>query len=616
MTSYSRRLSIVNSDHEEAGDLQMLRYERQGSASAVSCNYPKEKAKKSGEKLRFSKRRKQLKDFPTAILDNICSNISINDIISLSSTCSTLKTKIEHNIYRHIRILDIDHIVDEDELIIQKHFGNFKDESLENESWWVYNNVSNVSIAKNILLLFYSIINNSKLGEYITTIEINRLLKPSPWKRCRDDDSNTHSSIWNKPLSEFLSKEELNLIENQISFVSADLSLLDCLSFLLDYTPNLENLIVSKFSLNDVSRLLQKTPKLKQLKLMLYENDQYVHFPLAHLKNLKKLRLKFQENTENLLEKLVQDFHQANILSNLEVLQLKYDKTDFNHLSTPTWFSFFKPLLNLENNTNFIFKSLKKLELKDCFFGSNQKQLINDLALLIPFNQIEWLSLQIYEYSHKGMKHINCVHDASLNHNNTVLSYLSPYLANIKDIRIKPTKNCKSCQFESILKFLIQHQDLKNIWLSTDSLNKENYMKILDIFINYQNLSRLAYFDDFINLKLINNLKNWFIFEHRVLDFDIFKCYESESLRQDMDPIFDCYRIDEFKKFNERERDLLVLFWQQFLNEFGLNTLLGKHTGKPLEAKLFGYNFKVDRNRKVILLYISKDVGYVDLVYF
>lgn len=547
-----------------------------------------------------------LKDFPTKILDNICDNISINDIISLSETCSTLKRKVESHIYTYIRILDIDHIDDEDELIIQKHFGNFKDESLENESWWVYNNISTITSTKHILMLFYNILLNQNFGKYIKTIEINLILKPSPWKRCKFN--NNIQSIWNQPLNNFLSQNELNRIN-----IDSNLTLFSCLLMLLDYTPNLENLIISKFSLNDVAKLLVKTPNLKQLKIMIYENDQYIELPLQNLKKLKKLRIKFQENTETLLEALSTNLEKHGILSNLETLLLKYDKTDFNYLSTPTWFLFFKPLIQL-NKTIFI--KLKKFELKDCYFGSNQKELISNLLQLIPFNQINWLSLQIYEYSHKNIKHSIFESDNSKNYNNTVLSYLSPHLSNIKSIRIKPTKNCKCCQFDSILKFLTNHQNLKNIWLSTDSLNSENYLKILNIFKNFKNLSRLAYFDEFIYYKLINNLKNWFMFEHKIMDFDIFKCYESEVLRQDIDPIFNCYRIDEFKKFNERESNLLVLFWQHFLNEFGLEFFLGNCNKQRLEVKLFGYNFKVDKFRNVILLYISKDVGYVDLVYF
>lgn len=547
-----------------------------------------------------------LKDFPIDILDNICSNISINDIISLSETCSILKNKIESHIYNYIRILDIDHIDDEDELIIQKHFGNFKDESLENESWWVYNNISTITSTKHILMLFYNILLNPNFGKYIKTIEINLILKPSPWKRCKFN--NNIQSIWNQPLHNFLSKDELDGIN-----IDSKSTLFDCLLMLLDYTPNLENLIISKFSLDDVAKLLVKTPNLKQLKIMIYENDQYVELPLQNLKKLKKLRIKFQENTENLLEKLSLNLEKCNILSNLEILLLKYDKTDFNYLSTPTWFSFFKPLLP---SNKIIFTSLKKFELKDCYFGSNQKELVDNLLQLIPFNQIDWLSLQIYEYSHKNIKHSICESDDSQNYNDTVLSYLSPHLASIKSIRIKPTRNCKSCQFDSILNFLTNHQNLENIWLSTDSLNSQNYMKILNIFKNFKNLSRLAYFDEFIYYKLINNLKNWFMFEHKIMDFDIFKFYESEVLRQDIDPIFNCYRIDEFKKFNERERDLLVLFWQHFLHEFGLEMFLGNCNKQRVEVKLFGYNFKVDKSRKIILLYISKDVGYVDLVYF
>lgn len=584
----------------------MLMHKVQRSTS----HHHKKCLKKKGKRL-------HLKDFPVNILDNICSNVSIQDIVSLSMTCSVLKKKVEPNIYKHVRIMDLDYIADEEELIIQKHFGNFKDEALETESWWVYHNMSSIVDAKSVLLLVYNVLTNPSHGKYIKTIEINLALKPSPWKRSKDSKASEDELIWNSTIDYFLSPEELGYIAHQLSFINSKMTMFDCLLLLLDYTPNLENLIVSKFSLRYVSRLLLKTPNLRQLKIMVYENDDFMELPLKHLTKLTKLRLKFQENTENVLEKIACNFSDYDVLSRLEVLQLKFDKTDFNHLSAPTWFSFFTPLLKKKDGKQqYVFSSLKKLELKDCFFGPDQSELVSNLVKVIPFQQIEWLSLQIYEYSHKGIKHADCSTNDELNYKNTVLSCLSPHMLNIHDIRINPTKNCKDCQIESVLSFLQEHHKLKNIWLSTDSLNKDNYKKLLSILAGHKSLQRLAFFDEFINSKLINNLKNWFIFEHGIRDFDIFKFYESEVLRQDIDPLFDCYRIDEFKNFNERESDLLALFWQQFLNEFGLISLMGKGDGGTSELKLFGYNFKVDRFRKVILLYISKEVGYVDLVYY
>lgn len=563
-------------------------------------------------KLKNHKRFK-FKDFPTEVFDNICNNISVNDIVCLSMTCSTIKEKVESRIYKHMRIIDIDHIVDEDELVIQKHFGIFKDESLEDESWWVYNNISNIKTAKNVLYLVYNILTNPVHGKYLKTIEINPILKPSPWQRRKDDESNSENSVWNQNLDKFLEPREIEYIKSKFTFFSSSLTLFDCLLLLLDYTPNLEKLIVSRFALPNVSKLLLKPTNLKELKIMIYENDTYMKLPLNKLQKLEKVRIKFQENTENILEKMATNFDECNILSNLKSLQLKYDKTDFNHLTNPTWFSFFKPLLNQKS---LVFKKLIKFELKDCFFGSNQKEIIQQLSTILPFNQLEWLGLQIYEYSHEKMKHSDCFNNDEFNHLNTALSYITPKLENLKELKIKPTKNCKDCQINSLLLFLSTYRKLTKIWISTDSLNKQNYLKLLKLLQNYKTLDKIAYFDEFVNIKLINNLKNWFIFEHSIYDFDIFKNYESETLRQDMDSLFDCYIIDEFKNFNERETDLLVLFWQQFFNEFNLNLLIGTKNNGPSELKLFGYNFKIDRNRKVILLYISKVVGYVHLTFY
>jgi hypothetical protein len=571
-------------------------------------------ALKTKKKDHRSTKRVQFTEFSDDIFNHICANISVRDVVSLSMTCHTVKEKVEPLIYKHMRILDIDHIDDEDELIIQQHFGNFKDESLESESWWVHNNISNIKSAKNILYLVYNILVHPEHGKYLKSIEINTILKPSPWKRLKDDESNVEHSIWNQTLDNFLDPEELQFMKIKFPFFNSSLTLFDCILLLLDYTPNLESLIVARFSLPNVSKMLLKTHNLKELKIMIYENDDFTDLPLQKLGKLEKLRIKFQENTESSLEKLALSFNKCNVLSNLKSLHLKYDKTDFNHLTKPTWFSFFKPLLC--SNEQPVFKALKTLELKHCFFDNTQKELVDQLATLIPFAQIESLSLQVYEYSHKGRKHSECVVDNAFDPNNTIISHLSPLLKNLKTIVLKPTKNCKGCQILSVINFLQSHRHITDMWISTDTLNKETYIKMMNILTNYKELEKLAYFDEFINLKLLNNMRNWFIYEHKILDFDIFKNYEVETLRQDIDPLFDCYIIDEFKNFNERERDLLVLFWQNFLRQFALINLMNRDNNSMKELKLFGYNFKVDRHRRVILFYVSKVVGYVDLLYY
>lgn len=597
MTSYSRRRPSENSDTES----QLHIFQKYHGYPSKKLTCP--------EHLKFE-------NLPKSVFKSICENISVKDIISLSSTCTCIEKKVKCNIYKHIRILDIDNIVDEDELIIQKHFGTFKDESLESETWWVYNNACELKSAKNILYFIYNIMINPAYGNFIETIEINPILKPSPWLRNRNDQKIKNSTVWLKRLDEFLTHDELLLIRS-LPFYHPNLTLFDVLELLLNFTPNLQNLIVSRFSLSSVSRLLLKTPKLRQLKIMIHENDVFEELPLNILHSLKIFRLKFQENTEEILTQLAINFQNSNVFESLETLILKLDKTDFNYLTTPTWYSFFKPLIDNPNNMNIpIFKSLTCFELKDCFFDHDQYNIISNLSKVIPFNQIEKLSLQIYEYSHKFQRHSDCKDDKKLNFNNTVLSYLSPQLSSIKDITIKQTKNCESCQFDSLLNFLDKHKTLQKIWISVDSLNKENYFKLLKKLHNFKNLKKLALFDEFINDKLIRNLKSWFLFENGV-NFDIFKNFESESLRQDIDPLFNCYRINEFKKFNEEEQDLLVLFWQQFLNEFKLESLMNKNgVCGATELKLFGYNFKIDRYRKVIMLYISKDVGFVDVKYF
>lgn len=563
-------------------------------------------------KTNFNNNKLNFKDFPQIVFDIVCSNIAVNDVISLLQTCKTIKNKVESKIYTHMKIEDIDHIQDEDEIVIQEHFGIFRDESLENESWWFSNDVSSVNSPQKILYLIYNIISNPDHGKYLKTIEICPVLKPSPWQRRNDDVSNMNNSIWHQTLDNFLSQEELIFIHKKFDIFSKSLTLFECLLLLLDYTPNLERLIVSRFSLPLISKLVIKTTNLRELKIMVYEGDEYESIPLDNLKKLEKLRVKFQENTEKSLEKISMNLMEYNVLSNLTSLQLKYDKTDFNHQTNPTWFSFFKPIL--ENGL--VFKNLKALELKDCFFDTYQKDFVDKLSTIIPFEQIEWLSLQIYEFSHSNFRNSTYICDSADNHENTVLSYMSKKLKNIKDINIKPTKNCKNCQINSVLQFLQNHENLKHIWLSTNSLNKGNYIKLITILHNYQNLDKLAFFDEFINETLIGSLKNWFILQHKVYNFDIFKNFESEYMRQDLSPLFECYIIDEFKNFNERELDLLVLFWKHYLSEFKLDYLMRKGNTGASELKLFGYNFKVDPIRKAILLYISKEVGYVDLYFY
>ncbi|TID31285.1 hypothetical protein CANINC_000126 [Pichia inconspicua] len=570
--------------------------------------HPNRIIKSKGPKLNII----HFKDFPQLVFDIVCKNISVKDVLSLSQTCKTIQKKVEFKIYKKMKIEDIDHIEDEDELEIQRHFGFFKDESLENESWWVSNDVSSIRSPRKLLYFIYNIISNPVHGKYLKAIEISPVLKPSPWQRRNDDESNMNNSIWHKTLDNFLSSGELEYIQKKFLFFDSSLTLFDCLKKLLQYTPNLERLILSRFSLALTLDLITRTSNLKELKIMVYEHDVFVDVPFDNLTKLEKLRIKFQENTEPFLEKISSKLLDCNVLQKLKSLQLRYDKTDFNHQSNITWFSFFKPLIN----NGLVFEQLNYLELKDCFFDTFQKDLIDKLSIIIPFEQLEGISLQIYEYSHPDMKNSSYICDSYKNHENTALSYISSKLKNIREVKIKPTKNCKNCQINSVLYFLRSHPQLRNIWLSTDSLNKENYNQLINTLHAFRNLDQLAFFDEFSNKKLTSDLKNWFIIQNKVYSFDIFKNYESEYLRQDLSPLFDCYIIDEFKSFNERELDLLVLFWRKALAEYGLENLLRTENCGATQVKLFGYNFKVDRIRRVFMLYISKDFGYVDLYFY
>ncbi len=117
---------------------------------------------------------------------------------------------------------------------IQRHFGFFKDESLENESWWVSNDVSSIRSPRKLLYFIYNIISNPVHGKYLKAIEISPVLKPSPWQRRNDDESNMNNSIWHKTLDNFLSSGELEYIQKKFPFFDSSLTLFDCLKKLHD----------------------------------------------------------------------------------------------------------------------------------------------------------------------------------------------------------------------------------------------------------------------------------------------------------------------------------------------------------------------------------------------
>lgn len=542
-----------------------------------------------------------LEKFPREIMQKICFNLSTRSILDVSLTSKTLHLTCQGFIYQDLKIMDTGVVEpDPDELVIQNHFMTFKDEALEMDHWWIHLHETQIKSFKSLLLMLYNIIKIESFGLEVESIKIESKLKPNPFERCEID-----RCVWESTLSDVLDPIELATIE-KLEIGSADITLFQCLNMLISKCPNLTRLWVPYFPMKNVKLLLGCSfPNLIELKMMIYSNDEYCNIKgektqlnFANLKSLKKLRIMFQENTEGQLASLASTLSKTGIIQQLTELQMKYDKTDFNYLTKPTWFEFFKnlktPLINL-----------KRFKLKHCFFDNKQDELVKELEKIIPFEQLEWISLQIYEYSHKNL---SCETDGIKAE--TVLMKLSPKLKSLKDLWIKGSNDCPSCQFKSISKSLKIFSKLEELIIFTNTSTQLQYNKLLSD-LSKMKIDRLGFFDEFLNVQLIQWFKKHFLFEAGV-KFDSFKNYLVETRRQERNTIFNGYIMDSFNEFNKREFEMICSFWIKYLPMLGLINLIIRSN----EVKLFGYNFKCDRKRRVIMLYKSNDEGFKDLMYY
>ncbi|GMM44151.1 hypothetical protein DAPK24_007260 [Pichia kluyveri] len=538
------------------------------------------------------------------ILDIICQDLSTIDIILLSMTCSTIRSKVDSYIYQDLRIDTISQLEKPKLMENTKHDYLWSD-GFKNSILMLEKNIPIIKSSKSLLLLIYKVLTNPYIGSYIKSIELF-----ADFGRMLEFEDTT----WNQTLDNFLSIDEISCLENKFPFFNKSLTLFDSLGYLLDHSPNLEKFSAPEFTITNISKLILHTSKLKELDIMVQIDD--CNLPIEKLRNLKKLTIRYEWGTDNQLSQLSQSLKYGDILKNLESLTLKNITDRFGNYDTPIWFSFFENLSEPKNE--FIFKKLIKFELIDCFMGGNQREMINSLKRLIPFRQIKSLKLILHEYSHKGVSHKNCFNNNSLNHMNTTLSYLSLHLDNIEEISIESHRNCKICQTYSVLNFLTEHTTINKLWISINTLNSLNYQKMINIIQNQKNLKQLTYFDAFIRSKLVHNMIYWFISEHSlpINENEISDYFAREGQYQHNEPYFEGYISQSVEIFNERESDLMILFWQKFLKEFALDILVNNPKSELNDLKLFGYNFRIDRSRKVIMYYISKKIGYVDVIYF
>ncbi|GMM27395.1 hypothetical protein DAMA08_001110 [Martiniozyma asiatica (nom. inval.)] len=605
---------------------------------------------------------------PESVLSQILANLSTESLLSLALVNKSLSAAVQGQLLNYVTILDIENEIDPDELIIQQHHCIFKDETLEKLDQWVQVGETKISDPRNFLNMVYLLMNNPSLRNKLKGLKIDIALKRSPWRRCRNDEwplddgsaacMNTNNgksakdNFWLIKISDILSAEELRFISTQRQAASenaqfkihGNLTLFDCLKLLLTFTTNLKTLIIPQFPLPQVNILLGCIPNplcLLELKVMIHEHDKNYYLKLSPFKNLKKFRLKFQENTEKQLFYLGENIVLEGIASQLESLLLKYDKTDFNHLTAPTWFKFFEGCENaLKGNSNGkiehtekIFTSLKALKLKHCFMDTLQAEISDTISTLIPLENLEFLSLQIYEYSHKESRHspspldvvksdleasfgkvYSSIDHAHSNFHNTFLMKLMPNLKKLKELWLKPTKNCLFCQHLSLFTFLMNFNGkIERLLLHTHSPTSESCKEIIDLLSTNKkksanctrSLKKLSYRDDI----LLPSLRTFLVRNHVSTNFDLFKDWEVEIQRQDIMPSFDGYLMESICKFNEREGGLAWSHWL-IANSAFLDIISAR------QVKLFGENFKLHSNKRVVMWYCSNTTGWKELMYY
>ncbi|GME71255.1 unnamed protein product [Ambrosiozyma monospora] len=553
-----------------------------------------------------------LEKLPLKILDSIMAQLQTTDLMALSETSKKLKTLAQPHIFKSIHINIPTQTKDQDDKINDFTKINFNSTSDE-ESNATHHNLTGTKTTINTPTQFLSL---------IYTI----LTTPSKVNMIHNLTISQDESTWNLKLNQILQPMELQFISIQLSpllnpeYLMNQMTLFDAFQLVCnDHIKNLRSLCLSGLPFKQFQLLQNCFGELREVVVDAGSDyDDGYEYPFAGCFHLKKLVVHCDRNSEKFLERLGLDLYHDGKLQKLESLLVCYRQLEFNEPISVSWFSFFKQLPTVQEGSKFVFENLRSLKFQNCHLDDQNTQIVEKLTQLIDFKLIEVLNLGVLEYSHKRQTHFS----SSTHNYNTMLNLLAPHFQNLQKLTIKQTKNCLSCQFQSLIKFLTttQNLNLTNLTIHTNSLNKSNYLNLTQTLTNYQNgrSLRLSLMDDFIKPKLINNMKSWYVSTNLTQfnpSIDYLSELESQSQFQSQSSgSFDRYLSSSFVNFNELNSQLCVLFWRRALWDFKLVELVVASRGSG--CKLFGFNFRVVPDQGLIQVFVGSGVGYLDLVYY
>ncbi|KAG7836403.1 hypothetical protein KL943_002052 [Ogataea angusta] len=430
------------------------------------------------------------------------------------------------------------------------------------------------------LHLVYTLIENPEWAKYVYHVRL-------------EDPIRQRGKIWTVKLDEVLREDELRLMEGL-----ANKTLLDSLVCLMDLATNLQSLHVPTLTIKQLSLL--NLSSVKELTISIGEVDTIDDFVGIDLRNLTSFCILFEKNTDSLLAKLSKHLQEAGVLEKLEVLELNYQQREFNESLSSTWYAFFHP------HVEQVLPHLRKLVLDHCQIGSKHEFFSRRLVQTVPLEQLESLTLGVYESSHKGLKHGSETHPTFLNH-------IAPQFHSLRRLILKPSGNCLLCQVRSVISFLHCYPHLHELCLFTNTLNSMNRQDLAAALAGCTELRKLALFDEAIHMKLVNHLKRWFIYENLV-KFKTYNHFECEILQQVENLQFERYVSTSFEAFNTANSSLMILFWRTFLPHVKADTLVRGLSAD--EFKLYGYNFRTHRDQNLIQIYTGSKFGYRNLLYY
>ncbi|ODV83342.1 hypothetical protein CANARDRAFT_9743 [[Candida] arabinofermentans NRRL YB-2248] len=537
--------------------------------------------------------RSLLSSLPQDILSNVFSNLNTTDLLSLTKSSRRFSMIAQPLLFRSIKLTN---------------------ESTKDQGTMMVKSTL-ISSFKGFLQFVYSILNQNDLGPLVEELkfdDLDRSIQYIKLSSVTDSGRSGRSNYWNLKISEVLSIYELEHLSGNLPFDLTDMTLFDCLVILLNYTTNLKKLFVPSLNLRQIDAISSSLDSLQDLTITLKHDESSMNVnQFADLKSLKKLTIQFESGSDKLLSHLSDVLYKSGILKNLDSLELIYLKLDFNEVILPTWISFFS---NLPSSTS-VFQSLKSFKMYDCQFDDQQVTLIKHLIKCIPFQQITSLYLKIFEYSHKSKRHQSESLSHFEKHENFTLNLLSPYITSLKSLTLKPTKNCLQCQFQSIVQFLTNHHNLHHLSISMHTLNSQNFHHLNTIISQTQKqLKSLVLFDENMHMKLINSFKSWYVHQNE-LKFDSYKNFEIEVAAQDKEESVYTYNSATFEKFNKNYESLLILLWKSILADYKLDELMSLVGCIDGGFKLYGFNFRVVKERKLIQVYVCESVGYKDVMF-